>query len=430
MYKKINYITTILLLITVLTVKAQVTTQSPYSKFGIGNIKGTMLPQFRGMGGLSTAIYKPSFYSSNINMQNPASYAGINITVLDMGATGGITKIQKANQSENSFNGTLGHIAMAFPTTRRSAVSFGLVPYTELGYEFKNSTKIDTMAVDYLYAGEGGLAKAYLGYGYQLGDNLRIGANIEYLFGNLKESKSTEFPKENSAINSKIQNKNKVGGINLTYGMQYDIIFDLKTKLTFGYSGTSAANISSSRTLVVTDYKKDALGNERAAIDTLLFTENTPNNLKLPFLHNFGVVFQKTDKWLIGADFRMGNWSKLIVNSVNEGLQNTVGVSVGGQITPDFTSIGSYFKRVDYRLGFMYDKTYVKLNSQNIKQTAVTFGLGLPLASNRQSFYKINFATELGKRGTLTNGLVQESYVNFRLGFVLNDKWFDRFKFN
>ncbi|MNE68614.1 hypothetical protein D3C80_1642860 [compost metagenome] len=147
-------------------------------------------------------------------------------------------------------------------------------------------------------------------------------------------------------------------------------------------------------------------------------------------VHNFGIAIQKDNKWLIGADFRTGNWSKLSIDGQNNGLQDSWGASIGGQLTPDMTSIGSYFNRVDYRLGFTYDKTYIQVKNQDIKQMAVTFGLGLPLAFNRFAFHKLNLTTELGRRGTLTNGLVQENYINIHLGFTLNDTWFRRFKFD
>ncbi|MNY25037.1 hypothetical protein D3C86_1587920 [compost metagenome] len=111
-------------------------------------------------------------------------------------------------------------------------------------------------------------------------------------------------------------------------------------------------------------------------------------------------------------------------------MEDSWGFSAGGQLTPDMTSIGSYFNRVDYRLGFAYDKTYIKIGNQDVKQMAVTFGLGLPLAFNRFAFHKLNFTTELGRRGTVNSGLVQENYVNFHIGFTLNDTWFRRFKFD
>src|SRR5690606_12308997 len=97
-------------------------------------------------------------------------------------------------------------------------------------------------------------------------------------------------------------------------------------------------------------------------------------NLKLPLIHNFGFTIQRDNKWLIGADYRMGKWSEASMGGENMGLQDTKGFSVGTQITPDINSINNYFKRVDYRLGFTYDKTYVQLNQQDVKQMAVTFG--------------------------------------------------------
>ena len=438
MLKKVSYIAAGLVLLIGASVNAQVTTQSPYSRYGVGNIKSMALPQFKAMGGISTAVFSPTGYS-NINMMNPASYAGITLATVDIGATGSFNNLKRNGESETSFNSTLSHIALAFPITPRSAISFGLLPYSELGYRFVNSSTLtapgSTAAqdVNYIYGGEGGLNKAYFGYGFQLGKHLRLGANVEYMFGNLLQTRSTELVDQTNAINSRIETKNTVGGLSYSYGAQYNIPLDSKTSLTFGYSGSSSSSVNSTKSFVVTQYLKDpATGNELSAMDTLVNTQNAKTKLQLPLLHNFGFSIQKYNKWLIGADYRTGKWSDLSIGGENQQLQDTYGFSVGGQITPDINSIGSYFNRVDYRLGFTYDKTYVKLNDQDIKQMAVTFGFGFPLASSqtRSAFYKMNFTTELGRRGALTNGLLQENYINLHLGFTLNDRWFRRFKFD
>ena len=135
MYKKISYITAVMVVLTGITVKAQVTTQSPYSKFGVGNIKGMVLPQFRAMGGISTGVYKPNGYS-NVNMLNPASYPGINFTTVDIGMSSELTTVKSGSASEKSFNSTLSHLAIGVPVSSRSALSFGLTPYTNLVTSF------------------------------------------------------------------------------------------------------------------------------------------------------------------------------------------------------------------------------------------------------------------------------------------------------
>lgn len=433
MYKKINYIVAVMILLTSATVKAQVTSQSPYSRYGLGNVKGLLLPQFKAMGGISTGVFKPSMYFNNINMQNPATYAGITSTTVDMGMSGTLKTLKKGSESEGSFNATLNHVALAFPIKAgRTGLSFGLLPYTELGYENSSMGKIsstDTNSVNRIYSGEGGLTKAYMGIGQQFGDHFRVGVNVEYIFGNMVQNSALEL-QSSPSVNTKQQEKNSVGGIGFSYGAQYEIPLSLKSRITIGYSGSSPSSINSKRTFAVTRYLRQSTGEEGTAIDTPILVENGSAKLKLPLVHNFGISIQKDNKWLIGADYRMGNWSKLSIDGVNSGLNDSWGASVGGQITPDITSIGSYFNRVDYRLGFAYDKTYIKVNDQDIKQMAVTFGLGLPLGYTRFAISKLNFTTELGRRGTLTNGLVQENYINFHLGITLNDTWFKRFKFD
>jgi len=432
MYKKINYIVAVMILVASVNVNAQVTSQSPYSRYGLGNVKGLLLPQFRAMGGISTAIYKPSDYYSNINMQNPASYAGITLTTVDVGMSGSFKQLKKGDLSEGSFNSTLSHLALAFPIKAgKTGLSFGLMPYTDLGYEFSNTGKLenDTNTVNKLYSGEGGLTKAYFGLGQQFGDHFRIGVNVEYVFGNLLENRALELQSVPS-VNTKQQDKNSVGGISFSYGAQYEIPLSAKSRITLGYSGSSPSSINSNKTFLVTRYLRQSTGDEGTAIDTPVFVKNGSAKLKLPLVHNFGIAIQRDNKWLIGADFRTGNWSKLSMDGVNSGLEDSWGASLGGQITPDIQSIGSYFNRVDYRLGFTYDKTYIKIADQDVKQMAVTFGFGFPLAFNRFVANKVNFTTEIGRRGTLKSGLVQENYINLHLAFTLNDTWFRRFKFD
>jgi hypothetical protein len=428
MYKRINYIAAILVLVCGLSAQAQVTTSSPYSRYGLGNIKGSLLPQFRAMGGISTAVSKVTGFN-NINMQNPASYAGISLTTIDIGMSASVTNLTRNNLSESSFNSTFSHLAFAAPVTRRSALSFGILPYSDLGYNYRNTVKVDTTTLNQLYEGEGGLSKAYLGYGYRFGDHLRIGGNLEYIFGNLQTSRATEFNSATS-YNAKLQTKNSVAGLSYSYGIQYDFTLGKKTIVTLGYSGSTSGKVNSTLTSYATLYTRDQDGNESTAADTLNTVSNGKSNLTLPLTHNFGIAIQQNDKWLIGADFRMGKWSKTSINDVNQGLQDSWGASLGGQWTPDAFSYNSYLKRVDYRIGFNYDKTYIKIGNQDIKQMGASLGFGFPLptANGGTAFYKINFTTELGQRGTLNNNLVKEQYINFHLGFTLNDTWFRKYR--
>ncbi len=411
------------------TAFAQTTTNSPYSQYGLGSIQESSLPQYKAMGGISTGMRNAGSIYNNINMANPASYSGIQLTSFDIGASSIMSKMSRSNISRNSFNASLSHVLFAVPINPKSAASFGLVPYSSLGYQFKISDKIigDTTDVDYIYSGDGGLSKAYLGYGLQLGKHLSVGFNAAYLFGRLNSNKSIEFPNEAAALNSRVLKSNGVGGSRFDFGAQYFTNLSSKVVLTLGYSVTTGNKLNASTNILATHYQKNfTSGDESSAVDTVVFNEGVKFKITMPVTHNVGFSISGSNKWLVGADFSMSNWSDYREGSVNPGLRNSYRVAAGAQITPNINSISNYLDLIDYRFGFKYDKTYININNTDIKQKSLTLGVGLPLPANRSTFYKINFSAELGQRGTLSNGLVKESFINFNLGFLLNDKWFFR----
>lgn len=441
MIKYTRFFIIILLAVSAFGARAQsnATTSSPYSRYGLGDINPSILPQNRAMGGIATAVNKINNYN-NINVLNPASYGAINYTTIDIGVYSNIVNLSQTGQTSTSnANFRLSHINFAVPVSRRSALSFGLMPYSEMGYNYKQTqanfgsgSPADTNAVNYLYSGDGGLSKAYIGYGFGLGKHLLLGGNVSYIFGNLIQNSATEIPNLYGTLNSRIEQSNSIGGLNYDYGIQYSFDWASDTKhLTLGYSASTANSINNTESYIVSQYTYDSSGNQNTPADSVVNKQSAKTKIRLPQINHFGISYQYDMHYLIGADFTMGNWSNLTIGGVSQGLQNSKTFNIGGQYTPNINALRSYFSRVDYRLGFIYDQTYLNLNNTNINRYAVTFGLGLPLAPSQSlaSFYKINLSAEVGKRGTVENGLVKENYVNIHLGFTLNDKWFQKYRF-
>jgi len=436
---------TFLLALTVFQARSQSTgttstTSSPYSQFGIGNLDRLALPQTLGMGGLGAAINNFSGYY-NLNPVNPASYGSLRLTIIDIGIYGNTTTLSQSGQpSQTNGNFRLDHVAFAFPITKKSAISFGLQPYSEMGYSYQTTKKnfgtgnvIDTNAVNNLYSGQGNLSKAYIGYGFGIGKHLLLGANASYIFGNLNQYASTEIPTLSSAVDSRVQDTYAIRGASYDIGAQYTIDFSDTKHLILGYSATLSSNLNSQHTNIVSQYTYDGSGNENVASDTLTETKDPKAKLHLPYIGRYGLTFISDNKFLIGAEFSQGNWSQLNIPGVtNQEYQNSRTYNLGGQFTPDANALSNYWATVDYRLGVIYDQSYVDVqtgnSSTNITDKAITIGLGLPLRPGNASYYKINFAAEIGTRGTEANGLVKENYVNFHLSFSLNDRWFTKYK--
>ncbi len=438
---------TFLLAVIVLQAKSQstATTSSPYSRFGIGDVSDQLMPQNIGMGGIATATNIIGGYNS-INVINPASYGKISFTTIDVGIYSNVITLSKTDYpDERTTNFRLSHVAFAFPVTKHSALSFGLLPYSEVGYNYKQvltkgfgtsptppgSPKVDTNATNYIYSGDGGLSKAYLGYGINIGKHLLLGANVSYIFGSLQQNQATEIPALYGTLNSNIEEDNHIGGFNYDYGIQYSIDFSDAKHLILGYSASANSMLNVQNTYIVSQYTRDINGNQNVAADSTVNTQSPKAKLQLPQINHFGIVFQNEGKFLVGADYTMGKWSDLSIAGVNAGLQDSKTFNIGGQITPNANALSNFWALVDYRLGAIFEQTYVNYNGVSIKKYAGTFGLGIPLPHDRASnaFYKINFSAEIGREGSLSNGLVRENYVNFHLSFQLNDKWFQRYKF-
>ncbi|WP_146166484.1 hypothetical protein ABZR88_18405 [Mucilaginibacter yixingensis] len=440
MIKFFRVISVLLLAFSVTASMAQstATTSSPYSRYGLGNILQPGLPQNVAMGGISTALTRINGYN-NINVVNPAANSYINLTTIDVAAYANMVTLSKtgsADQQNSNFR--LSNIAFGIPVSKHSALSFGLMPYSELGYNYTQSRKgfgtssaVDTNLVNNIYAGDGGLSKAYLGYGFKLVKGLSLGANVSYIFGNLKQTASTEYPQLYGVFNSRQEQSSSIGGINYDYGALYNVDISDEKRLTFGYSASASTKLNSQSTFVVSQYTKDfSTDDENNASDTVVNTKNPQAKIVLPRIQHFGVSYQQDRKFLVGVDYTMGQWSNLSINGVNQGLQNSSSLAFGGQINPNSNAIHSYLAVVDYRFGAHFDKTYLVVNNQTIKQFGVSAGVGLPLARNGSSFYKINISGEYGRRGTLSNSLVRENYFNIHIGFTLNDQWFIKYKYD
>jgi hypothetical protein len=446
MIKYTKFFITFLLAVIVLEARSQSTanTSSPYSQYGLGDLTPSLLPQTTAMGGIATAINTINGFN-NINPLNPASYGVIGLTTIDVGLYANTLSLSQTGQpTQRNSNFRLSHIAFAIPVTTHSAFSFGLLPYSQVGYNYQQTLKnygtkssVDTSAINYIYNGEGGLTKAYIGYGVTIARHLLLGFNASYIFGNIKRYQSTEIPSLVGTLNSRVENDNSISGFTYDYGAQYIFDLSLTRHIVIGYSATSKSMVNSQNTYIVSQYSIDANGNPNVPTDSLVNQPSNKVKVQLPQVNHFGISYQKDLKYLIGADYTMGHWSDLSIGGVSQGTVNSSTFNIGGQYTPNYNSLNNYLATVDYRLGFVLDNTYYNIANPvgsgytNIKSKALTLGLGLPLRPGAGgSFYKVNFSAELGQRGTLNNGLVKENYINLRLGFTLNDKWFQRYKFD
>ena len=399
---------------------AQQGSASPYSFFGIGDVRFKGTHDMNAMGGLSIV---PD--SIHINLKNPASYSGLKLTTFTIGGSYNATKFKSNTESENAKRITLDYLAVAFPL-KKMGFAFGLIPYSSVGYKIKNQYD-DGVIIDSLnrYSGTGGLNKAFLGFGYKF-SKFSVGAEMAYNFGRI-ETESIKYIGV-SQNGSQESNVSTMSGLDIKIGAMYNAKITKKLDLYSGitYSPQSDLNSSNERTVFTVRYVGDLTPIPQDYLDVI----NSKTVIQMPSTFSIGAGVGESKKWIIGTEvtFKASNtFSNRISDVTNVSYENGTKYTLGGYYIPNYNSFDNYFKKITYRGGFRYENTGLVVNTFSINDYALTGGLGLPVGG---TFSNLNLGFELGRRGTARANLIQENYFNITMSLSLNDKWFTPRKYD
>lgn len=395
---------------------AQEGTASAYSFYGIGDIKFKGNVENRSMGGLS--IFPDS---THINLQNPAGYAGIKLTTLTLGGSYNTTDLKTNTGEGKSRRSSIDYLALSFPITKKIGVGAGLMPYSSVGYKIQSDGDTDRQ-----YKGTGGVNRAFLGLGYKVSDNLSFGINADYNFGEI-ETSSLEFL-DFVEYGSRELNVSTIRGLSLNTGVMWNkrIYKKLDLFASIIYTPESTLRLANEREIATVQrtVSSDPIIVDFQPIDV------PDTKLKLPSKIAFGTGIGETKKWLVGAEYtftKSSSFGNRFDDITNASFENSSKISVGGYFIPDYDSFTSYMNRMTYRAGFRHENTGLVIADKSINDTALTLGLGFPLAG---TFSNINLGFEYGKKGTKDLNLVEEKYLNFTLSLSLNDRWFVKRKYD
>ena len=106
-----RYLTLILLLLSAVHSNGQNIINSPYTRFGIGELNSTGFIKSTGFGGFGIGVRDPL----TINLQNPASLSSLILTTYETGMNIDMRRIESSSLSENKSNLGFSYLAMAFP---------------------------------------------------------------------------------------------------------------------------------------------------------------------------------------------------------------------------------------------------------------------------------------------------------------------------
>ncbi len=398
---------------------AQNRISSPYSRFGIGDLMPNTNAYNMAMGGISYGVSSPFF----VNTANPATYRSFDTLsfVFDIGGYSRQSRLVTQNLSQSANYTSLGYLLFGFPVTRWWRSSIGLLPYSGTGYHMIDKTVEDVIGkVTREYEGSGGINQFYWGNSISITKNLSAGFNLNYLFGTIEKWSATTFPDSAYRMNYKAATTTHIHDISLNYGLFYKYRFNGGLQLGVGAVAQGNSEISATEKRLGYRYFMQSNGLERV-IDTLVNEPSIKGDILLPAGLGLGFSIGKTDKWLVGADYQLQMWEKYRYFDQPDTLKNSMRLGVGGEYTPSVSTVSNYFQRITYRAGFRYSNSFLELRNQRIDEFGISFGFGLPIPRTRST---VNFAAEIGTRGTVAENLIKENYFRFTLGLSIFERWF------
>jgi hypothetical protein len=425
---------------------------SPYSRYGLGDIAPTGNVTSRGMGGIS-AGYADIL---SINFNNPASYSQFQTfieerskkisqgrVVLDVGTNfESRSLIEPNNPNRFTSNDLLfSYVQVGMPIRKNWGLSFGIRPLTRIGYLINADSSIkdifgNTLPITYQHRGSGGSYLPSIGTGFAI-KNFSAGFNIGYLFGNRETSTFTQptndsiayYPSEHTTTTS-------FGHVYANAGIQYQIkLSDTKTAntiLRLGLSGNWKQTIKGTQDRVVRTFTRGSAG-EELTVDSVYTNNGLRGEIVYPSSYKAGFAVQQSNKqngsgWLFGADYTTSKWSEYRFFGQPDAVQDNWMLNLGAQLTPRPRT--NYFSNITYRFGFFTGKDYVKVQ-KDLPVFGVSFGTALPIRPSRYApaqFTAFNLGFEYMKRGN-DNNLLKENLFRISLGLNLTDLWFGKKKY-
>ncbi len=398
---------------------SQNATNSPYTRYGYGELADNAFGKSKAMGGLAYGIRD----RYQLNPANPASYTAMDsLTFL---FEGGFT-FQNANFSDgvnktNAKNSSFDYIAMQFRIKKWMAINAGLIPFSNVGYsvsvsdiEHENTDAYNVTS----YKGDGGLKQIYLGLGVNVLKNLALGANFSYFWGDIDRSMSLYFPTTSASGNMKEENIS-VSDFKVDLGIQYSYKLNKKSEFILGAVYSPKKNLHNTTTLTdrVTSGGRSRITSQIDSIATF----------ELPHKFGIGFTYNYDRRLTVGLDYTLEKWSSAIYFDNSNAFRDRSKISMGAEIMPSLYS-RNYLARIKYRMGAYYSTPYYKINGENAaSEYGVSVGFGLPLQKVASI---INLSAQYVRVAGKKPNFLDENYLKLSVGLTFNERWFFKRKVN
>lgn len=430
---------------------AQITANSPYSAFGLGEDGGLDHATISGIGNsFGTAID-----SFTLNYYNPSSYNSLSTgnPLFSMGISSKISKFTEGIWSSTSNISAIQHFAFGFKVKNYFGMAFGLKPYSRRGYDFSSYTTIDSDSIKHNYSGTGGINEFFLGLSTNIfkfkSTQMSVGGNFGYLFGSLENQRASTLVNNGVDITGGVDIKTiRAQSFHYDLGMNFMHKFNESNQLML----TAVIDPGQQLNTIYSYgryYSSDV--NNTTVYDTLDYSGLTKGRIASVPRFTYGLRYtiskstnldanQKLNNlFAIHASYSTADYTKFTLpfDTAELNFSKSTRYTLGMEFIPetDFVNnkpITKFYQRMRYRIGAYYASLPYQTDSEQVTDFGTTFGLGLPVVI-KNSLSSINIGFTVGRRGIENRQSLGETYYGINFGVTiapLGDNWFEKRKLN
>jgi hypothetical protein len=398
-------ISTVTLFILVCTTARAQNMNSPYSVYGIGDIQNTYSDRSSGMGHTSMALLSTPGFIFN---KNPASLVGLerSLAQVDLalvGKTVTYTGNPISSTNNNSHDMTIKRFSLSSKINGHWASSFGFIPFSYVNYSFIQQKSVEGSQSTYAAQidGNGGLNNIFWNNAFSIGKHFAVGLRSSFIFGSINQTETMSGASLSVPVISEV--KDYYNNFRFEFGSLYSGKLSKNWRLSLGGKVSSKTDLRSEQTLSVTE------GTAVVENDKLLGT----NTFTLPWSYDAGIALINKGRKTFTVDYSYEQWDGLNKGGSTWRMVNSQRISAGVQFSNQLQRFGLVGEKSYFQFGVFSGQSYLQVSNQQINEFGATAGYGGHLGRG----LAFGLSLEAGRRGTTTNGLIRENYVQATVAF-------------
>ncbi|MEM9261193.1 MAG: hypothetical protein AAGA62_16255, partial [Bacteroidota bacterium] len=407
------YLLALLIVLCWASLRGQTSGGSPYSAFGVGNLRSVKWGQHAGLAGLGTAWYSDAFY----NYRNPAANAFIRRPynlLFEVGMDVSMLEVADSETASWQRDGGLTHFQLWLRPHTKWTTSLGLVPYSTMRYSIFSERVLPDIGTPYSFitTGEGGLNRLFWSHSYELTPRLALGFTSSLVFGSLLQSEQVLPSADLTPFEVEVETA--IRGAQFQGGLQYRLpVGDYE--MLFGMTIQTGTDLLSRQTTTLFSGPESL---EEIA-------DRQQGAYHLPFSWDAGIGLAN-GQWQWNAEIAYQQTST-IPGDEQVDFIDTWRAGFGAEWHPRADERRDAWQGIRLRGGFSYGNSYLDIDGQQWASWEATLGMLIPVGPNRNH---LSLSYAYGQNGIESAGLLHEQQHQLALSFTLRDIWFLKRKFD